>query len=95
MDWVRNARRLTEFSVLRVVFKHMSIFAFLQVAMIATHNSADVLLSIAVVESLRRIVFYRASFDSMRGIFPELSSSIMTKKAIACEICGFDMFFSC
>lgn len=47
------------------------------------------------VKSLQHVGWYRASFDSVRCIFSELSSSSVVKNAVACTRSGFGMSFFC
>lgn len=42
IDWVHDARRPTEFTVLRVTASHLSVSAFLQAAMIPARHDAYV-----------------------------------------------------
>lgn len=45
------------------------------------------------IETLRRISWNRAAFDSGRGIFAKFSSSVEAKMAIASASCGFGTTF--
>lgn len=72
LDWVRNARRFLKFFVSRVAKEHLSVSAFLQDNMIPTHHHAYFFLSIEDFRTLRKISWFCAAFNSVRGIFSEL-----------------------
>lgn len=77
--------------IYRVAKKHWSLSAFLQAAIIPARHCAYVFLSMGDTETIQRIGCFRAAFKSVRGIFPELSSRIVAKKAITCDRSGFGM----
>lgn len=62
--------------------------------MIPSLHRSYVFLSAEDVEMLRRIGWYRGAVDTVRGIFPELSSSFVAKIAIAraSSVCGIVFF---
>lgn len=93
MDWVLNTKRSTAFSVLNVAIKHFFVTEFLQATMIPAHHRAYVFLSLKDFQTLRRIGRYRTAFDSVRGIFPKLSSSVVAKRVIACASGCFSISF--
>lgn len=52
-----------------------------------------VILSIDDVEIIRKIRWYRVAFDSVQGIFYELTNSFVRRKAIFCASSGFKSSF--
>lgn len=61
----RNARRPTEFFVVRVADRYLSVSALLQAAMIPARRCSHIFLSVEDVETLQRIGWYCATFYSV------------------------------
>lgn len=89
---VRNARGPTKFSVLSVAVKHLPTSVPMHNSIIPAHYSAYVFLSTENFEILRRIGWYCASFDSVRGICSKLSSNVVAKKATVFASSSFGNF---
>lgn len=93
MNWVCNAKRPIEFSILLIAIKQSFKSAFLQTTMIPARHRVHVFLSIQNFETLRRICWDCTTFDSVRDILFELSSSVVAEKAIFRMRSGIGMFF--
>lgn len=84
-----------EFSVLRVAIKHTSVSASLLAFVAPANLQTYASLSTKDVETSRRINCYCSAFDSLRGIFTELSSNVVAKKAIGSASSGFRVYRFC
>lgn len=83
LDWFCNVRRPTEVSNLCVLNRHLSVLAFLNATTIPARHRVYVFCSREDVETLRRIGWCRAEFDTVWNIISSLASSFVVKKAIA------------
>lgn len=93
LDWVWNARRPLEVSILRVANKHWSASAFMQAAVVPARQRSYVVFSKKILKTLRDIDCYRTVLDSVQRIDPKMSSSFMGKKATVCSKSGFGLSF--
>lgn len=83
LNWLCNAIRPTEISILWVADNHMSVNVFLQATMMSTCLQAYVFIPMDEAGPLRSIGWYCAASNSVWGIFSGLSSSSVAEKAIA------------
>lgn len=88
MDRVCNLWRLTEFFVLRVAIKRLSVFSFLRVTTIAARHQVYVCLAMQKVKTLPCIGWYRVEFDLARDIFSKFPSSFLAKNSFASACSG-------
>lgn len=79
---MRNSRRPTEFSVLRVDIKQQCVSPFLQAALIPARHRSYVFLSTEDVETVRCIGWCCAAFDFVWCFFSNFSSSFVVKKSL-------------
>lgn len=93
LEWISNGRSPSYVSVWVAAYAYQSISAFLQAAGIPVLQRAYVLLSMEDLETIRRAVWYRASFYSAWGVFPKLSRSSVAKKNTACVSRAVGMSF--
>lgn len=105
LDWVRKARRLTEFCILSIANKQLSFFRFLRSAIRPALQGAYFCLRKVDVRTVHFVGKYYTAFYSVRDTFlellsifvanmiPESSRSSVEKKATGCASGKIDMSF--